>query len=393
MERQLRLQSGKIRLFKRTSLILPIVLVTWLAAGSAPAQMAMSHASGATLTIGVIQMLTGSSGFYGQALLKGNELAVDQLNAKGGILGKKIVVMSADNASDNAQTVNLARKFGQMSSIPAIIAPTYQPNMEAACAVSTQLGIAQIAGQSAPPPANVNSKGYCFVNSTNIVRQVQQTIKFVAHKYHVTTFAQVYDQQNAYQTQFDKVGTDYIEASGFKIVQDIGVNTGVTDYGPQITSLIHANPQVVMPNLTTEDAARFMQQARARGLKALFVGPNASLVNARLYSLSRGAAAGLIVSTNQSTSQKTYRQFFREFVKKFGHLDDPVSGFGYDSMMILAKAIAKAGSTNRNAIKKGLQSFHKLCASICYTYNGHHAFIARSLFYQKLTKNGWVPIS
>src|SRR5262245_15463823 len=102
-----------------------------MAAVGASAGVSRTGADG-TIKIGVIQMLTGSSGFYGQQLLKGNRLAAEEINARGGLLGKKIEIMSADNASDNAQTVNLARKYGQDSSIPALIAPTYDPNFNAA---------------------------------------------------------------------------------------------------------------------------------------------------------------------------------------------------------------------------------------------------------------------
>jgi branched-chain amino acid transport system substrate-binding protein len=348
--------------------------------------------SGDPITIGVIQMLTGSSGFYGQALLKGNELAVEQINAQGGVLGRPLQIEYDDNASDNAQTVNLVRKYGQDSEIPALISPTYQPNMEAGCAIANQLGVPQLAGQSAPPPADVNPDGFCFTNSADIVAQVQETIQFVADTYGVTKFAQIFDQQNAYQATFNEVGTDYINDAGLEIVADIGVNTGVTDYGPQITQLIDGGAEVVMPNLTTEDAARFMQQARARGLEAMFVGPNASLVNVRLNELSGGAAEGLIVSTNQSESQEGYASFLEDFNAKFGQLEDPISGFGYDSMIILAQAIEQAGSTDRTAVRDALAAMTEVCASICYKADGNGNFITTELFFQELQGDAWVPL-
>src|SRR4051812_800393 len=77
--------------------------------GSAPSSGSGSSGGGGggDIMVAAIQMLTGSSGFYGRALLKGNQLAVEQINADGGLLGRKVQLLSADNASDNAQTVNL----------------------------------------------------------------------------------------------------------------------------------------------------------------------------------------------------------------------------------------------------------------------------------------------
>jgi branched-chain amino acid transport system substrate-binding protein len=378
--------------------LLIVALVVGLAVGCGSDNGSSDGGSGDTggegdpIKIAAIQMLTGSSGFYGTALLKGNELAVEEINAAGGLLGRQVELVSEDNASDNAQTVNLARKFGQDESVVALIAPTYQPNMEAGCAISNSLGIAQIAGQSAPPPEDVNPDGFCFTNSADITKQVQDTIAYVAELEGAKVFAQVYDQQNAYQKTFNDVGTDYIKEQGLEIPVDAGVNTGVTDYGPIITQMLDANAEVVIPNLTTEDAARFMQQARARGLEAVFLGPNASLVNERLYELSQGAAEGLIVSTNQSESEEAYAAFLEAFTASKGELEDPISGFGYDTVKILAEAIEAAGSTDREAIKTALSELGETCASICYRPDGKGNFITTELYFLRLGADGFEPM-
>ena len=162
----------------------------------------------------------------------------------------------------------------------------------------------------------------------------------------------------------------------------------------EITQLIQANAQVVIPNLTTEDAARFIQQARARGLKAIFLSPDTNLTNLRIYKLSAGAAEGLITATNQSEGDTpSYHAFVVAFTKRFGRVDDPsYSGYGYDAMMILAHAMTKAETTsNREAVKTALASMRSVCASICYKNDGHGAFLTPKLYFVKLVKGHWVP--
>lgn len=373
--------------------LLPLLAVFSLVLSGWVSQGAQAR-TGGTVKIGVGEMLTGGSAYYGQAVLKGVQLAVEQLNTKGGILGKHIVLQVQDNASDNAQAVNIVRKYAGDPSIPAVIPPTYQPNFEAACAVANQLGLPVISAQSVPAPAKTNAKGYCFVVTSPVESQTRTTIAMVAKKLHVTRFAQIYDQQNLYQSYFDKVAANYIRKSGLKLLADAAVRGEATDYGPQITQLIQADAQVVIPNLTTEDAARFIQQARARGLKAIFLSPDTNLTNLRIYKLSAGAAEGLITATNQSEGDTpSYHAFVVAFTKRFGQVDDPsYSGYGYDAMMILAHAMTKAETTsNREAVKTALASMRSVCASICYKNDGHGAFLTPKLYFVKLVKGHWVP--
>lgn len=355
------------------------------------ASSASASRSADTVNIGVSEMLTGVGATYGQAVLKGVQLAADQINAKGGILGHQVKLTIKDNASDNAQAVNIVRGFAQDNSIPAAIPPTYQPNFEASCAVANQLGLPVISAQSAPPPSN--PKGYCFVATSPIATQTGITIKRVALRLHLKRFGMIHDQQNLYQSNFDKVAEDYIKKFGYQLVSSSGVNSETTDYGPQITKLIQSNAQVVIPNLTTEDAARFIQQARARGLKAVFLSPDTNLTNQRIYKLSGGAADGLITANNQSPAIPSYAAFLKAFTKKYGPVDDPsYSGYGYDAMKILAAAMTKAGTlTDREKIQKALAGTKEICASICFKNDGKGSFLTPNLYFVKLTKNGWVP--
>src|SRR5262249_20097286 len=104
------------------------------------------------IQVGVIEMLTGGSGYYGQVLTDGIKLAASQINAKGGIKGQKIKLVAEDNASDDAQTVTLTRKLGGDSKNVAIIGPTYLNNLKAGQVVANQIGVPYIAGQGLLSP-------------------------------------------------------------------------------------------------------------------------------------------------------------------------------------------------------------------------------------------------
>jgi branched-chain amino acid transport system substrate-binding protein len=344
------------------------------------------------ITINGSEMLTGNGATYGQAVTHGIEIGVDWVNAHGGILGKKVKLNIADNASSSPQTVNLVRKFGQDASNGALISPTYDLNWFAACAVANSLAIPLITAQSSPPNSSQNPKGYCFTATSPIAEQTKSSIDLVVKKLGVKRFALIHDQGNLYQSTYDKVMASYMKQKGYTLTTDEAVATEAPDYSPQITKIIQSKPDIVIPNLTTEDAARFIQQAKARGLKAVFFSPDTNLTSARIYSLSHGAAEGLITANNQSPAIAGYKQFVKTFEKRFGKLEDPsYSGYGFDALVILSKAMNKAGtSTDREKIKAALESMKNVCASICYTYNGAGAFLTKNLYFVKLTKNGWV---
>lgn len=370
------------------------------AAGAATtaARSATSAApEGGTLTIGAIEMLSGSGAFYGKAVQEGLEVAVDELNAGGGILGQKVELKVEDNASDNAQTTTLVKKFAQDSEVGAIIPPTYQPNFNAACSAATEAGLPIVSAQSGPADPKNNTKNLCFTMTTDPVPQVTFTLKALQAK-GITNLVMVYDQDNGY-VKFQQPNIQKAAADAGITIKEIGVPGGTTDFGPQITQMIEAKPDATFPFFTIEDAARFMKQSKDKGYTAKWFDPVSQLTSKRIPELSGGAAEGLLASTPQSAGDiAAFQAFLDGYEKKNGQpLDDPTyTGFGYDAMMNLAAAMEKAGSTtDRAKIQAALAGAAKPCYSICFTLatTGPNAgaFLADQFFMVTLTADGFEP--
>ena len=349
--------------------------------------------SASTVTIGVSEMLTGASEYYGQAALRGVNLAVQYLNAHGGVLGHHINISLADDASDNSQAVNIVRGYAENSSIPIVIAPTYQPNYEAACTVASATGLPIIGAQSAPLTKAQNPKGECFVVTSDLNTQIAAALKTLKTDMHVKSIALLYDSTNAYVSEFDGVIEGLVKKAGITLTDNLSVTTGQTSYGPQITSLLQSKPNVIIPNMVTADAARFMQQARQEGVKSMFGDLISELTNSDLYSLSHGAAKGLFEATPQSVSVPSFAAFIKAYTAKYGAPDDPTySGFGYDAMILAAKAMETAKSvTSRTAITKALQKLAGFSGSIAYKNTGGGAYLTNTVYYVTLTASGYKP--
>lgn len=349
------------------------------------------------LVIGAIEMMSGSGAFYGNAVVSGMEVAVDELNAAGGILGRPVELKVEDNASDNAQTTTLVKKYAEDESVGAIIPPTYQPNFNAACAAATESGLPIVSAQSGPAdPAN-NTDGLCFTMTTDPVPQVTFTLEQLADR-GIANLAMIYDQDNGY-VAFQRPNIAAAAASVGIEITEIGVPGGTTDFGPQITQLIDTAPDATFPFFTIEDAARFMKQASDKGYEGAWFDPVSQLTSKRLPELSGGAAVGLLASTPQSAGDiEAFQSFLDAYETRNGEqLDDPTyTGFGYDALMNLAAAMNKAGSTtDRAAIQEALATAEAPCYSICFSLSDSEgtagAFLASQFFMVSLTDSGFVP--
>jgi len=320
--------------------------------------------------VGVIEMLTGGSAFYGNAVLEGIKVAEAEINASGGINGTKLQLVILDNASDNAQAAALTAQLASDKSIPVGITPTYQPNFNAACARANADGFPMVSAQSGPPDPKNNPNGWCWTMTTDPVAQATYTFQTLRAKKGWQRFVMIYDQDNGYVAFQRPNIRESAKAAGVDL-QEVGVAAGTSDFGPQITRARNANADAVFPFFTIEDAARFMKQARERGLTTPWFDPVSQLTSKRLPQLSGGAATGLLASTPQSADDiPSFAAFLRAYAKLNGReLDDPTyTGFGYDALRLIAAAMKDARTTtDRAAIKAQINKYKSPCFSICFT--------------------------
>lgn len=376
--------KGSIAAAIMTSLVLASVATPANAAG--------------TVTIGVVEMITGGSAFYGQSVLEGIKVAQDELNVKGGILGKKIVLDLKDNASDNAQTTSLITAFGKNKNIPVVIPPTYQANFNAACSAATATNLPLVSAQSGPPDPKRNTKKLCWTMTADLGKQTVYTMKALQTKGY-KKFAVVYDQDNGYVSwvRSDPWKSAFSDA-GVQVEQ-IGVAKGTTGFGPQITKLVSGGYDAVFPFFTIEDAARFITQARAGGFSGKFFDPVSQLTSRRLVTLAP-KSVGLLAATPQSAQDvKSFNTFVTLYKKQYGKvLDDPTyTGYGYDALKLIEEAMTKAKSTtDRAKINVAIVSIKKACYSICFSQGtgvNTGAYIASDNYLTELTaNNGYVKV-
>lgn len=345
--------------------LLLLMLVTTCGGQNAPA--------GGEIKLVIIAPLTGASGFDGKHAAEGAQVAIAVINAQGGILGKKVSFVLEDDASDKAQTATLMNKYGPDQSVLAIIGPSFSSDFVATAPLADQFKVPYVSsGSTAPWQGDFND--WTFRVSLAGTALLPPLVKAIADKVHPKTAAQITAITNlSFTTQAALLDKIFAE-NGIKVTTDEAARDNDTEFRAQITKIMQNPPDLIAIGETVNDASLFMQQARQAGYKGLFIGNGSGLVDPTVYTLSRGAADGLIVASSffagdPSPLVQDYGKVFRDQMKREpGSLD----AFGYDAVGLIADAIKRANTTtDRAKVRDALGKTSKYQGvSGLYSFNG-----------------------
>ena len=266
-------------LFGSAALALAVAL-----AGATPAR--------AETTINLIDLaeLSGSGATVGTNFKNGVDLAVDEINAHGGILGAKIVVSHVDTQSNAGVAKGLAEKA--LDSEPyALLGPGYSGSVKVVEPLAAEAGIAEIMGGEA---ADLTQKGDKFVFRTSFGQQssMPKIAKYIAEVLKAKTAAIVYVNND-----FGKGGNESIAkefaARGVKVVLDDSTEAGQADFAADALKVKAANPDVAFIYLNEEESARMLKELRKADVKAPLVGET-TLIGQKVIELAGAAANGAL---------------------------------------------------------------------------------------------------
>ena len=296
------------------------------------------------IPVGEFASLTGGSASFGQSSHKGTELAVAEINAAGGILGKKIKLITEDDQSQAGQPATIARKLLSQDKVIALLGEV---------ASSKSLEAAPICQQSKIPmisPASTNPKvtevgdyifRVCFIDP------FQGTVmaKFAVGK-GWKRFAVLTDVKQDYSVGLAQFFKEGVAKTGGQIVKDQSYSTGDKDFKAQLTSIKSTKPDAIFVPGYYGEVALIAKQARQLGIKAPLLGGD-GWVGESLLAVGGSALNGCFFSKHFSEADKSeaVQGFVNRFKAKYGAAPDDMAALGFDSAMILADAIKRAGTT------------------------------------------------
>ena len=305
--------------------------------------------------VGAIEILSGPSAAYGTAIKAGLELALDEVNAKGVLGGRKIALTVEDSAANKDQAINAARKLIGRDKVVTVIGPTLSNEMFAVGPVVNDRKI-PIVGTSTTATGITAIGDYVFRTSLPESDVIPVTLAY-AKAHGVKTIALMYANDDA----FSKSGFDVMKAAaekaGLSILTIETFGNKDTDFSAQLTKIRSMKPDAVGVSALVEPVSGVLLQARQLGFgpETLFVGGNGSN-SPKLGEIAGAASDGLIVGSPWfiGKTDAVNQAFVNSFRTKYGHDPDQFAAQAYDAMHIVAEAIDRAGAAEPDKIREAL---------------------------------------
>jgi branched-chain amino acid transport system substrate-binding protein len=354
---------------KRNRAVAPMVL---LAAGSLAMAACGSSSSGATagthpktVVIGLVTDFSGPQGVLGTMEFQGDELAIDQINAAGGIKslgGAKLVIKKFDTQTSPDQGALQATK-AIAAGVNVIFGGEVSDTVIAGTNVSHRAGIPWLS--TGAEAAEITSRGFNDVfqmtSTTNqVARQYHDLLVYVASKLGVTADSMGLSvSDTTYGNQLD-TGFSLANTSGpFKVVNKVSYPLGTADLSPIAARMLLNHPAVLLNEGYPTDGVALAQLFATRfhpAAKVFYATAQASLIQSQLGTKADGMLLGAGPSTAFTGMPASYLAAAKAFQAKFGiSLDNQsLSTITYVQTMMLRQALEMAGSTKGSAIAAAL---------------------------------------
>ena len=318
------------------------------ALGAAPGWPAMADDA---VPVGLVAVLSGPNAAYGAAIRAGVELALARVNAQ----AKRITLTVADSGGTKDGAINAARILIGRDHVAAIIGPTLSNEMFAMGPVTNRRGIPTI-GTSTTANGITDIGPFIFRTALPEADVIPVTMrKAVARG--VKTIALMYANDDAFSKSGFEVMQSAATAAGIKVLTTESFGSRDTDFSAQLTKIKGLQPNAVGISALVEPVSGVLLQARQLGFgkDTLFIGGNGSN-SPKLGQIAGAAADGLIVGSPWFIGKPdpANQDFVAAFRAKDGRDPDQFAAQAYDTLFILAAAIAHAGTADAERIRNGL---------------------------------------
>ncbi|MGL5363255.1 MAG: ABC transporter substrate-binding protein [Bosea sp. (in: a-proteobacteria)] len=331
----------------RYSLLTGIAALTFSAAltGTASAQD--------VIKIPNIIELSGAGAAVGQNWKNGSSLAVEEINAKGGVLGKKLELEFVDTGTDPGKArAGVQRALDDKPM--AIFGPIYSGSVSVTLKMTAEAEVAQIIGGEAAPLTAQGSK-YIFRTSFGQNVSMPKIANYIRDEVKAKTIAVLYQNND-----FGKGGRNAIipelEKRGIKVVSDLSAETGQADFTADVIKVKAANADAVFVYLNEEESARFLIEAKKQGLNKPLIGET-TLLGQKVIDLAKDAAEGVKghVGLSADAPSPAIQAYAKKFSERYKYTTDHNGIKGYIAPYMLKAAVEKAGKWDAKAIAAALR--------------------------------------
>ncbi|PWB48926.1 MAG: branched chain amino acid ABC transporter substrate-binding protein [Candidatus Methylomirabilota bacterium] len=302
-----------------------------------------AYAAG-TLKVGVAGPLTGDQGALGQELKNGVTIAVEEWNAKGGLLGRRIEIVWGDDQHDPKQAVAVANKFVNEEVVGVV------GHFNSSCSIPASNiyrdgGVVQLTPASTNPRFTERGLWNVFRVCGRDDQQGGAAANFIVKKLKKTKVAVLHDKTTYGQGLADET-VKALEKAGIKPVYYGNITQGEKDYRPVLTSIKQTNPEVLFYGGIYPEAILLTKQMRELGMKTAFISGDGVWAKEFVEIAGKAAEGAFITFTPDQTRIKEAQGVIQQHKAKFGTAVGAYTVYSYVAAVLLFEAIAATQSTD-----------------------------------------------
>jgi branched-chain amino acid transport system substrate-binding protein len=308
--------------------------------------------SAAPIKLADVVELSGGGATVGTNWKNGIDLAIEEINAKGGILGHKLEVTHADSQSNPGVARAQAQKA--LDGEPyVLLGPGYSGSVKVTAPLAAEAGIAQIMGGEA---AELTRGGNKFLFRTSFGQQssMPKVAKYIHDEVKAKSVAIVWVNND-----FGKGGRDVITQEfgrlGVKVAADISTEAGQADFAADVAKIKAAAPDAVFIYVNEEESARILKEVKRQGVTVPLIGET-TLIGQKVVELAGDAANGARGHVGLTTDApvELVKAFREKFVKKYNYVPDHNGIKGYLAIYMIKATTEKMGKLDSKAFADNL---------------------------------------
>jgi branched-chain amino acid transport system substrate-binding protein len=305
--------------------------------------------------------LTGGIATFGNSSANAIKMAVKEINANGGVLGKQVTVVFADNKSEAAESAAAATKLITQDKVVAVLGPIASSNVLAASQIHTDNKVPLLTATATNPKVTVDektgkTKDYIF--RACFIDPFQGTVmaNFAAKDLKAKTAAIMTDNSSDYSKGLTQVFKDSFAKAGGTIVAEEAFLQKDQDFKATLTKIKAKNPDVIFIPAYYEEAGKIVKQARELGVTVPMLGTD-GWDSPKMVEIGGAAALNNTYFSNHYSPDDTspaVQKFVESYKKEYGQTPDALAALAYDATYMLVDAIKRAGSAEPAKIKDAL---------------------------------------
>ncbi len=350
---------------KKITLLLAAAMMVLLTVAAGCSKTTSAPAGGEKKEGGEIKIggnfeMSGGAATFGKSSVNGIQLAFKEINAKGGVLGKQLKLIVADNKSEPGESTVAATKLITQDKVVVLLGSVASSDSLAAVPVATDNKVPMISPTSTNPKVTVNPdtkkvRDYifrvCFIDPF----QGEVAANFVLGTLNKKTAAVFIDQKSDYSLGLAEVFTDVFTKGGGQVLVTEKYVAGDKDFKATLTRIKGKNPDVIFIPGYYQEVGLIVKQARELGINVPVVGGD-GWDSADLVKIGTAAALNNTYYVNHvATDDPAVKTFVENYKKDYGSEPDALAVLAYDSAYVLAEAIKQAGEVNSEKIRAALE--------------------------------------